>query len=130
MTSTEINLALNFIQDHLKNHPEDSTIISTEFAYIINKYDPDIKNGTKEKLPLVNSDFLEKTVIITNKIIELIGDFKIPDLRFAADKLSKQLNIPFPSATRKNRESLLQWYYIHWDLIKPHINNIIKEKKI
>ena len=113
------------ILEHLAKHPVDEEAVLTELNSLINKYDPDIKSGVVQPLPLVSPEFKPNVKNVREKIWALLGrKMKIPDLRYEADKLSRELGILLPNSTRKNNEALMQWFDLHWSVIAPRLRNV------
>jgi len=123
-TIDDIKNQLYTIKEHVKLFEADAAVALTEINAIINKFDPFISSGNADKLPMVQPEFANRSVFITNKIKASIGEFKIPELRYGADRISQILRIPLPSATRKNKESLLQWFESNWERVEPYLSMI------
>lgn len=116
----QIKLALDKILRHALAHPENAECIISELNAISNKFDPDIIEGRKEALPRVSQKFAPRVDEVLNKVKSIVGDeVKVPDLRFQADRISKEKLIPLPNSTRKHKDSLLQWFDCHWDIVEP-----------
>jgi hypothetical protein len=117
-----IRAILDEIRQHLQDHPADTDVVITEINSMVNKMDPGIRGRHLPSLSLVRPDFHQRAKLIRDKVTELVGKrVKIPDLRFEADRLARQLQIPLPNSTRKNNETLLQWFDTHWDRLEPHL---------
>lgn len=113
------------ITTHLASNPADGEIIITEFNALINKFDPDMKSGKKQPLPLINPEFKPRVKTVREKIWDLIGQkMKIPDLRFEADRLSREAAIPLPNSTRKNNEALMQWFDSNWSQLSSRLKEM------
>ena len=122
---------LEHIKKHALQHPENAETIITELNSICNKFDPDIIENRKDPLPLISSEFNLRMDETLQKIKAIVGDdVKVPDLRFCADDLSRDENIPLPSSTRKHKESLLQWFDAHWEYAEPMLIKWKKNKRI
>jgi hypothetical protein len=97
-------------------------IAITELNRIVNKFDPQIVNGTRSPLPFIHPDFKRRFKSVQNKVCEAIGQkMTIPDLRFEADALSRECKIPLPQIIRNNKEALMQWFDTHWAQLAPQI---------
>ena len=118
------------IKNHAASNTADCEIIITELNALINKYDRDIKSGKKQPFPLINPEFKPRVKTVREKIWELIGQkMKIPDLRFEADRLSRESAIPLPNSTRKNNEALMQWFDSNWTLLAPKLKEMNQPKE-
>lgn len=133
MTSTEIKTEhigqiehlLNQVKKHVIDNPQDLEVVMTELHAIINKCDPEIKQGASVPYSLVNNEFKPQVKMIKEKIFNVIGrQMKIPDLRFEADHLSHELQIPLPNSTRKNNEALMQWFDTYWGRLEPRLKEL------
>ena len=67
-----------------------------------------------------SSDLFDSLVFCNRNIRKI----KIPDLRFEADRIAQEINIPLPNSTRKNNEALMQWFDSNWDLIEPKLRDL------
>ena len=124
-----IDELLQQIQEQAKQHPNYINTIITDLHSIINKFDPEIQNGKKEPLPLIDPAFKSKVKLVKEKIYTILEKkIKIPDLRFEADRIAQEINIPLPNSTRKNNEALMQWFDSYWELIEPKLKEI-REKE-
>lgn len=123
---------LNQIAEQAQQHPNYVNTILTDLHSIINKFDPEIKNGKQPPLPLISPAFKPKVKIIKERIHSILETkIKIPELRFEADRIAQELNLPLPNSTRKNNEALMQWFDSNWDLIEPKLQELkgkIKDK--
>jgi len=108
------------IVSHVQNNGKDFNSIISELNHILNKTDPDIINRRKAAYKYVQSGFYKNEKAILRKLKEKFGKKKIPDLRFIADKICEKEKIPLPQSTRKNKDSLLQWFDDHWEVIEHH----------
>ena len=117
-----LQVAFAELRMYADTHAEDTESIITELNAIINKTDPDIVENKKPPLPLIDQEFKPMIKNVKDRIFEIIGTKKkIPELRFDADRLSVQLQIPLPNTTRKNNEALLQWFHVHWTRLEPYL---------
>lgn len=113
---------LSQIKNHLVQKPSDTEVVITELNSIINKYDEEINKQLKPKLPLIDPAFKAQVKAMKEKIYNVIGiKLKIPDLRYEASKLSKEIGIPLPNSTKKNNEALLQWFNSNWEQLEPYL---------
>ena len=113
------------ITNHLASNPADAEIVITELNALVNKFDKDIKKGKKQPLPLINPEFKPRVKAVREKIWDMIGQkMKIPDLRFEADRLSREAAIPLPNSTRKNNEALMQWFDSNWAQLSPKLKEM------
>ena len=124
-----IEMLLSQIRQNVIDNPNNLEPVITELNSILNKYDPEILQDKSKQLPLYQSNFnadfwLDKIAKTSNKKL------KIPQIRFKADKLSKDLKIPLPNSTRKHKEPLLLWYQINWDKLEKHVQNWKDEENI
>ena len=116
----QIKNTLEKIKKYAHQHPENAESVITELNSICNKFDPDIIENRRDPYPLVAPEFMQKMDETLQKIKRIVGDdVKVPDLRFRADELSREHNIPLPGSTRKHKESLLQWFDAHWEQAEP-----------
>ena len=123
--SSSLPEILSEIKKYASENPNYVNTIITELHSIVNKYDPDIKTGKKEALPLVDPSFKPKVKQIKENIFQKIGyKIKIPDLRFEAIQISHKVGIPLPNATRKNNEALMQWFESNWEVLEPNLSQI------
>ena len=117
------------IVSHVSANPADLEIVVTELNALTNKYDKDIKEGRKSPLPLINPDFKPRVRSVRERVWSLLGQrMKVPDLRFKADKLSREASIPLPNSTRKNNEALMQWFDSNWAQLAPKLTEMRKEE--
>lgn len=113
------------IQEQAKLHPNYINTIITDLHSIINKFDPEIQSGKKDALPLIDPSFKSKVKLVKERIFTVLEKkIKIPDLRFEADRIAQEINIPLPNSTRKNNEALMQWFDSNWDLIEPKLREL------
>lgn len=95
--------------------------VITEFHYLLNKYDEAVLKHTRVPYNLVRDEFDADKMLRQIRDTSGLPDLKIPNIRFKADALSKEKQIPLPNSTRKHKEPLLQWFKIHWEEIKRDV---------
>ena len=122
MAESVLDPYLAKILEHVTKNPIDEEVIVTELNSLINKFDPEIRSGACQPLPLVSPEFKPNVKNVREKIWTVLGrKMKIPDLRYEADRLSRELGILLPNSTRKNNEALMHWFETHWTLIAPRL---------
>ena len=126
----QLKSVLERIRKYTTQHPENMEAVITELNSICNKFDPDVIENRRDPYPLVSPQFLPKIDETFQKIKSIIGDdIKVPDLRFRADEISREENIPLPGSTRKHKEALLQWFDAHWEKAEPLLIKWAKSRK-
>jgi hypothetical protein len=107
---------LTRIEDATLQHPETVEIAITELHTLLRKFDP-VAKATPAQYPLVAAGFDPDAVLQQIREISKQPTLKITQIRFKADELAKLKKIGLPKGTMHHRDSLLQWYKIHWDAL-------------
>lgn len=109
------------IEELIAENPSNLEPVLTELNYLLNKHDENVEKRTKPPYKLVRDDFDCEKMLRQIRETSGMQDLKVPTIRFKADALSKEKQIPLPNSTRKHKEPLLQWFKIHWDEIEHDI---------